>query len=152
MREQPECLWSLSEQSLNIATPISFDPEGKVESVDWVQASLHLQQIKIDTHTRTHTHWLACTWNITSTCTVRLYMPEPLVPLSLFSQYNNFQFRWLLTDRACLEREPLQYLKEKEKKKEELVDGSNHHPREKIFSNVCKSQPGFMVHLSYGPP
>lgn len=30
MREQPECLWSLSEQSLNAAAPISFDPEGIV--------------------------------------------------------------------------------------------------------------------------
>lgn len=30
MREQPECLWSLSEQRLNIAAPISFDPEGIV--------------------------------------------------------------------------------------------------------------------------
>lgn len=46
------CLWSLSEQSLNIAAPISFDPEG----IDWGQASLHLRQINTDTHIHTQSH------------------------------------------------------------------------------------------------
>ena len=82
MREQPECLWSLSEQSLDAAAPISFDPEGIVYRLG---TGIAPSPADLDGHTHTHTHihtqtreWnliyihrlgQACTWNLLQECT-----------------------------------------------------------------------------------
>ena len=52
MREQPECLWSLSEQSLDAAAPISFDPEGIVYRLG---TGIAPSPADLDGHTHTHT-------------------------------------------------------------------------------------------------
>ena len=118
MREQPECLWSLSEQSLDAAAPISFDPEGIVYRLG---TGIAPSPADLDGHTHTHTHTdthrheseTSYTYTDLGKLAHGTYCRSAHVRKSIVSSVCfhlhlwGFPFRCLLKDRTYLKWQPL---------------------------------------------